>query len=133
MKQYIQKSAYTTDMSEEPSRGVFWVIEGKLFAYPFRTVDTYNGIAKSGLNYNHKRLWSDIKPKGCNKSYNYYPRGRVEFSNKGEPIIYMNPNIDESFIPDICAEFGLRQDPKIRYDHSNHYKCYLDNGFEPDN
>lgn len=26
----------------------------------------------------------------------YYPRGRVEVSRRGIPIIYMNPNIDET-------------------------------------
>lgn len=133
MKRYIQETVYVRSMSKEPSRGVFWVIDNELLAYPFGSIDAYNGISKSGLTYNHKRLWTDIKPRGCNKPYNYYPRGRVEFSNKGKPIIYMNPNIDESFIPSIKVEFGLRQDPEIRYDNSNHYKCYLDDGFRPEN
>ena len=96
MKRYIQESVCVNGVSEESSTGVFWVIEDELFAYPFGTVDTYNGLAKSGATYNHKRLWADVKPKGCNKPYNYYPRGRVELSNKGKPIIYMNPNIDAS-------------------------------------
>lgn len=132
MKRYIQESVYVNGISEESSTGVFWVIEDELFAYPFGTVDTYNGMAKSGATYNHKRLWADVKPKGCNKPYNYYPRGRVELSNKGKPIIYMNPNIDVSLIDDIKAKFGLRENPVIRYDYSVHYRCYLDDGFEPE-
>ena len=36
------------------------------------------GVAKSGNTYNHKKLWNEIKPRGCNKPYNYYPRGRVD-------------------------------------------------------
>ena len=73
--------------------GVFWVIEDKLLAFPFGTVDTQNGIAKSGTSYNHKRLWEEIKPRRCNKSYNYYPRGRVEINTHNKVVIYMNPNI----------------------------------------
>ena len=111
------------------SRGVFWIINDELLAFPF--TDEYSeGIAKSGNTYNHKKLWNEIKPKGCNKPYNYYPRGRVEISNKGKPIIYMNPNVDDSFIPLIRTEFGLRESPIIRYDNSQHYKCYLDDGWK---
>lgn len=122
---------YISAMAKEPSRGVFWIIDDELYSFPFVEDDTI-GIAKSGLTYNHKKLWSDIKPKGCNKPYNYYPRGRVDFTNKGKPIIYMNPNIDKSMIPDIKAMFGLRSDPVVRYDNSEHYKCYLDDGWKAD-
>lgn len=118
-------------MSKEMSRGVFWIIDGELLAFPFYE-DSAVGIAKSGNTYNHKKLWSDIKPRGCNKPYNYYPRGRVDISNKGKAIIYMNPNIDESLIPLIKSEFGIRENPTIRYDNSQHYKCYLDDGWKPD-
>lgn len=117
--------------AKEISRGVFWMIDDELLAFPFLENSTY-GVAKSGNTYNHKRLWDDIKPRGCNKPYNYYPRGRVEISNKGKPIIYMNPNIEDAFIPLIKKEFGLRTEPTIRYDNSWHYKCYLDDGWRRD-
>ena len=84
------------------------------------------GVAKSGNNYNHKLLWDHVKPKKCNKPYYYYPRGRLEFSNKGKPLLYMNINIGEEFIPIIMAQFGLNDKPIIHYDGSKHYKCYLD-------
>lgn len=122
---------YISSMAREMSRGVFWVVDGELLAFPF-TEDSLNGIAKSGNTYNHKKLWPDIKPRGRNKPYNYYPRGRVDISNKGKPIIYMNPNIDESIVSAIRVEFGIRETPTIRYDNSQHYKCYLDDGWKPD-
>ena len=50
--------------SIEPRRGVFWVIEGKLFAYPFYS-GYDEGIAKSGDTYNHAKLWPLIRPHGC--------------------------------------------------------------------
>lgn len=118
-------------MSKEMSRGVFWIIDGELLAFPFYE-DSAVGIAKSGNTYNHKKLWSDIKPRGCNKPYNYYPRGRVDISNKGKAIIYMNPNISEDWISSIRSEFGITETPVIRYDNSQHYKCYLDEGWKPD-
>ena len=116
--------------AKETSRGVFWVIEDKLFAFPFIENST-QGLAKSGLTYNHKKLWEKLNLK-TNIPYNYYPRGRVEFSNKGKPIIWMNPNISDSYIPEIKIEFGLREEPKINYDNSEHYKCYLDDGWKPE-
>lgn len=117
-------------MPDDGSRGVFWIVEDELLAFPF-TEDGV-GVAKSGVTYNHKKLWQHVKPKGCNKPYNYYPRGRVDFTNKGKPVIYMNPNIDEIFISGIISEFGLSENPVIRIDNSEHYKCYLDAAWKAD-
>lgn len=117
--------------SKELSRGIFWDVNGELLAFPF-VEDNLTGIAKSGNTYNHKKLWPFVKPKGCNKLYNYYPRGRVEINNKGKVIIYMNPNVSESLLSEIKIEFGIITDPRIIYDNSNHYKCYLDEGWKPD-
>lgn len=60
MKVYI-KSA------KEMSRGVFWIIDGELLAFPFME-DSLEGVAKSGNTYNHKKLWNDIKPHGSKKT-----------------------------------------------------------------
>lgn len=122
---------YISAMAKEPSRGVFWLIDDEIVAFPFID-DSTIGVAKSGVTYNHKLLWEDVKPKGCKKPYNYYPRGRVDFTNKGQPVVYMNPNIDEDYISDIKVNFGLRSEPVIRYDSSQHYKCHLDDGWKPD-
>lgn len=122
MKRVITAAKYA-------SRGVFWVIDDTLFAFPF-IEDAEFGVAKSGNTYNHKKLWEYVKPKKCNKPFDYYPRGRVEFTGKGKPIIYMNPNIDESLVPEIKIKFGLRDDPVIHYDGSDHYKCHLDAGYK---
>lgn len=127
----MKKLVYVQSMAKEPSRGVFWVIDGELFAYPFMD-DFSEGVAKTGNTYNHKLLWPHVKPASCNKPYNYYPRGRVDITNSGKFRIYMNHNIDESLISEIKVEFGIREDPKVIYDYSEHYKCYLDEGWKPD-
>ena len=113
--------------SNTPSRGVFWLIEGYILAVPYTDKFQY-GVAKSGNTYNHKLLWEYVRPPKCNKSFDYYPRGRVDFTTKGKPVIYMNANIDVSYIPQIMNEFALEEYPVIRIDGSNHYKCYLDRG-----
>lgn len=111
---------------EKPKRGVFWLIEeGELLAFPYEEGDII-GVSKSGDNYNHKLLWEHVKPKGCNKPFDYYPRGRVEISNKGKSVVYMNPNISEDTVELIMAAFELQEAPLIHYDGSEHYKCYLD-------
>ena len=116
--------------AKEQSQGVFWIIDDELYAFPFLESEYLNAVAKSGGTYNHKRLWNDIKPKGCNKSYNYYPRGRVVINSSNKAVIYMNPNIDQKFIKDIKIQFGILGEPKINYDNSEHYKCYLDDGWK---
>ena len=104
-------------------RGVFWIVEGKLLAFPFDE-SAQERIAKSGKTYNHKLLWEHIKP--CNKPFDYYPRGRVGYNAKGAAIIYMNPQIEDKYRSEIKAAFRITSDPMIKYDHSEHYKCYLD-------
>ena len=49
-------------------RGIFWVIENKVFAFVFEEGATV-GVAKSGNNYNHRLLWDSVKPPKCNKPY----------------------------------------------------------------
>ena len=93
-------------------RGVFWLIDGELLAVPYDDSSSV-GISKSGNNYNHKLLWEHVEPRKCNKPFNYYPRGRVELNNKGEPGVYMNPNISEEFIPTIMDIFEIKVVPKI--------------------
>ena len=64
------------------------------------------------------------------KTYNYYPRGRVETKNNGSAVVYMNPNIGEGYIKDIMEIYRLSEYPCIKYDYSRHYKCYLDVGWK---
>lgn len=111
--------------NNKPSRGVFWLIDGHILAVPYSDEFQY-GVARSGNTYNHKLLWAYVKPPKCNKPFDYYPRGRVDFTAKGKPIIYMNANIDVRYVPQIMNEFGLEECPIIRIDGSDHYKCYLD-------
>lgn len=106
--------------------GVFWVIDDELIAIPFDKFKYVEGIAKSGETYNHEKLWRLVKPKGCSKKYNYYPRGRVVKGAKDKAILYMNPNIEREFIPTISSAFEIEKEPTIKFDYSQHYKCYLD-------
>lgn len=48
-----------------PMRGVFWVVDEKLLAFPFcpdhPLVPFYpEGIAKPGVTYNHEKLWNTL-------------------------------------------------------------------------
>ena len=117
------------EMAHEQCQGVFWDIDGELLSFPFVENQYTDGVAKSGETYNHKLLWNQIKPKGCNKSFDYYPRGRVVIDNKNRPIIYMNPNVSDKLLPQIKVDFGLRTEPKIVYDNSRHYRCHYDDGY----
>lgn len=109
-------------------RGVFWVADGRLLAFPFQEGDPV-GTAKSGQTYNHQKLWEAVRPKGCKKPFDYYPRGRVELSRSGGGVLYMSPHVPESLLPEIRAAFGLGSDPIVHYDHSVHYRCHLDEGY----
>ena len=66
-----------------------------------------------------------------NKTYNYYPRGRVEIK-RHKATIYLNPNIaTEDVLGFLIEKFGLTSDNGItgvimKADGSDHYKCHLD-------
>lgn len=113
----------------EPLKGVFWIIEGKILAIPYNKNFSY-GVSRSGDTYVHKKIWNFVRPKGCKKTYNYYPRGRVEIKRNGKSVIFLNPRIDDTYIDNIKTVFCLMDEPKVIYDYSNHYKCYLDEGWE---
>ena len=104
-------------MLARPHKGVFWLIDGKIWAVPFDKQKYEYGISKSGDSYVHRK---------CRYSYNYYPRGRVEITSKNLCILYMNPNIGEEYIDEIMKKFGLESVEKIIYDNSSHYRSYLD-------
>ena len=126
---YEQQNNYLTEMAKEASNGVFWVIDDKLYSFPF--YNSEEGIAKSGNNFNHKKLWPYINPGRSSIPYNYYPRGRVVISTSGKSTIYVNPNISNKFLSQIKIDFGLRDNPRWIIDNSGHYKCYLDDGWKP--
>lgn len=113
----------------EPLKGVFWIIEGKILAIPYNKNFSY-GVSRSGDTYVHKKIWNFVRPKGCKKTYNYYPRGRVEIKRNGKSVIFLNPRIDDTYIDNIKTAFCLTDEPKVIYDYSNHYKCYLDEGWK---
>ena len=126
-------------------RGVFWLIDDKLVAFPFDGKYP-EGIAKSGNTYNHARLWdflvrskdsaldSDVRSHCYARSYDYYPRGRVDYNDHGKATVYMSPWIPREYIGQIMQAFELTNEPRLCYDYSAHYHCHLDpqrkNGFD---
>lgn len=84
------------------------------------------GPAKSGENYNHRLLWNHVRPKGCNKEFDYYPRGRVEIDKRGRAVIFMSPYIEQAYVPQIMDALGITELSRVHYDGSQHYKCHFD-------
>ena len=132
--------------SSELAQGVFWIIDldelnkNKNYCFPIYCTsdgvnigDTSKLNAKSGITYNHEKLWSQLPQKLTHgKPYNYYPRGRVQI-NHGKAIIYLNPNIATEKVKQfLIQEFNLTarngiNKVVINVDGSHHYKCHLDN------
>jgi hypothetical protein len=136
--------------AKELCSGIFWIIsddydlsDHKLLM--FNIPCDVNGLslnsslnlnAKSGLTYNHKNTWeNDIKYNNDHfpynrKTYDYYPRGRIQISHN-KAIIYLNPHINQpKFIDEIKYEFGLSSynisEVEVKTDGSKHYQCFLD-------
>ena len=93
-------------MLARPHKGVFWLIDGKIWAVPFDEQKYEYGISKSGDSYVHRKIWKEIKPRKCRYPYNYYPRGRVEITSKNLCILYMNSNIGKEYIDEIIMKYN---------------------------
>lgn len=133
MKRYTKDPKYISAVKTQ-STGPFWYIldEAKLIAFPYDPNELQSALSSNGLTYTHKRLWPEIAGQYKSKPYNYYPRGRVEMDNQGRSVIYINPNIPDSAIPEIKTEFGIRGEAIVKTDGSSHYLCYLDDGWKAD-
>ena len=127
-------------------KGIFWIkdtddIENSILYFTIDCDSNGNNISnpeeynasKDGLSYNHKNTWSKLPSKYTdNKSFDYYPRGRVEIRNK-RATIYCSPYIFGEDIKNVCIDrFNLTKsngikEIRILADNSSHYNCYLDN------
>ena len=47
-------------MLARPHKGVFWLIDGKIWAVPFDNQKYKSGISKSGDSYVHRKIWKEI-------------------------------------------------------------------------
>lgn len=120
-------------------RGIFWIKDldnlednsnylikieinenGDALNYPFPL------NSKNGDDYAHKATWP-LLPSNLtrNKSFDYYPRGRVEIKHK-EVLLYINPVLNEDRIINyLKKEFCLNK-VKVILDFHEHYKCHFD-------
>lgn len=83
-------------------------------------------------NYNHKKVWNSLPKKITHaKTFDYYPRGRVEIRN-GSAFVYYSPYIPQDGLKNwLTDKFNLTASNgiiKIRFvaDGSSHYRCYMD-------
>lgn len=131
---------------DNSAQGVFWIVDledldnNKRYCFPIYcdaegiiiNKSSYNLNAKSGTTFNHELLWAELpEADTLGEPFDYYPRGRVQISNK-KAKVYLNPKINTDEIRRfIICEFGLNESSgleSIRFlsDGSEHYKCYLD-------
>lgn len=118
-------------------KGLFWLADNKLITYKI-PCDTYGVPAVLDLHYNsrrgdsftHKATWKEA---ACDqtreirsKTWNHFPRGRVEVKAK-KVAVYHNPVFSTpEFKQKIRDEFALTDESlTLRFvsDYSNHYKA----------
>lgn len=127
--------------NENPCYGIFWVLaetESDIVAenvYAIKRSYSLDNNSCSALLfpmnkepvYNHKRTWETLPHKVTRgKSFDYYPRGRVELKND-KTTIWLNHNVSD-LIDAIKSEYRLNSlsNVKLRVDGSSHYKCHFD-------
>ncbi len=123
---------WITDIDEVSSESLVFLIPVDSIGNIDPSVDRMNLNSKNNDNYNHKKLWESLNSREThNKSFDYYPRGRVEVS-KGKATIYANPHIcTETVVEWIVETFNLTEQNGIKKikvvpDNSCHYNCNLD-------
>ncbi len=119
-------------------KGIFWFIENDLFTVKAlcnsqgEIIENVILSSKSKTNFNHKIEWKRLdKETTQNKPFDYYPRGRVEFTYNKVLVakIYLNPILcTEDIKQKIIEAFGLTKEngaSKIIFiaDESFHYQA----------
>ena len=125
-------------------KGVFWIkeledINSSILYYSIKCDANGNIIqadvpssvlGKSGNNFNHNKLWDSLsKSITNNKSYDYFPRGRVEIKN-GKSTIFISQYLtgfEDEVVKVIKKRFNLYSKNGVNKivvcaDGSNHYK-----------
>lgn len=122
-----------------PYEGYFWIIDNQILG-------TTSEVPKYGYEYvqskTHEQTWNKLKPEGCDKSFNYYPRGRVmvdpEYENdkfKGfTSMIFLDPCIDNQECKDMIIDYYNLDVPTMLHitwmgnlkgrAGINHYTCH---------
>ena len=119
-------------------KGIFWCTDADTEAPALITVSVAcdkNGdskelvrfSSKSSNNFNHRHEWDRLDRKITEgKSFDYYPRGRVEIKN-GKATVFLNPAINkECIVRRIMDAFELMTGElnciNIKSDGSSHYR-----------
>lgn len=116
-------------------KGIFWIIRDLLGDRKLLSVkvacDFYGQplehvcfSSKSGDNFNHRLEWSKLSSRLTQgKSFNYYPRGRVEVRN-GKITVFCHPVFTQSLYRKwIIREFAIPDNSRFVADGSAHYKA----------
>jgi len=131
----VHSISYNHYRGDIMKKGIFWIIEDTLLCVS--VCCDKNGVAlepvvysaKSGDNFNHKAEWARLDKKTTRgKPYNYFRRGRVEFT-KEKAVIYLNPFANTKNIQSkIIKKFELENvNTVFKSDGSVHYQALIDN------
>ena len=129
--------------SQLPLEGFFWIIEDEVVGYT-EQVNKYGYELKQSKT--HEELWDSIKPNGCDKGFDYYPRGRVmvdqNYDSDGKfthfsAMVFLDPCINNKR-DKVTDYYNLSQ---IEKRHNifwmvnlkersgiNHYSCFMCRG-----
>ena len=136
-------------IDERLHKGVFWIKDaesidecsvcikalcdkqGNFIDKPSINPDT---LSKNKTNFNHQKVWKTLDKRITgNKTFNYYPRGRIEIKN-GKAIIYANVSIATEELKSwaisilhLTLDNGIKE-VVLKADGSNHYKSYMESG-----
>lgn len=120
-----------------PCEGYFWVINNNIVG-TIKEVPKYGFIPEQSDT--HKDTWNKFKPKGCDKSFDYYPRGRVmvdpEYNNDGifdhyNTMIFIDPCLNTPDDKKLIIDFYNLGNTNIMWMNNlkmragiDHYSCY---------
>ena len=123
-----------------PMEGFFWIIDNQILG-------TAQEVPEYGYEYTqsktHQETWDKLKPKDCDKEFDYYPRGRVmvdpeyDLDNKFKYftcMIFLDPCIDNEICKEMIIDYYNLDVPKMheikwfgnlkQRAGINHYTCH---------
>jgi len=113
-----------------PMKGPFWAIKEIILTYDGRAdsekweIKCYPVSIQIKPTPSHKDIWKKVCGEYKYRSWNYFPRGRVEINGK-TAVVYANPECysNPELIPQLIEKYNLEHiDLICKIDNSAHYR-----------
>ena len=115
-----------------PKQGVFWVIQEKLFAFPFEAGKISGSACKVKGNLYPQKAVAYCLPERLRKTLSLLPQRAGAYCERRFGASLSQSAHYRRIRDGNQSIFRYRRRPQIHYEHTAHYHCHLDTEWRPE-